>query len=124
MNFSEAVKSAFSNYINFSGRATRPEFWWWVLFVFIILFVLGIIDGAIIAPMLGFEAFADNAGQPLSLLASLGLFLPNLAVAVRRLHDIGRSGWWILIGLIPVVGFVVLIYWYVQPGSEGANEYG
>lgn len=124
MNFPEAVRSAFSNYVNFSGRATRPQFWWWVLFVFIVVFVLGMIDGAIVAPMLGAEAFSEDASQPLSLIAALGLFLPNLAVSVRRLHDIGKSGWWILIGLIPVLGLLVLIYWYVQPGEAGQNQFG
>ncbi len=119
-----AVRTALSKYATFTGRASRPEFWWWVLAVFLILIVTQIIDGAIIAPILGFSAFQPEGGQPLSVLVSLGLILPNIAVGVRRLHDTGRSGWWILIGLIPVIGTLVLIYFYVQPSEEGANDYG
>ncbi len=119
-----AVRTALSKYATFTGRASRPEFWWWVLAVFLILIVTQLIDGAIIAPILGFSAFQPEGGQPLSVLVSLGLILPNIAVGVRRLHDTGRSGWWILIGLIPVIGTLVLIYLYVQPSEEGANDYG
>ncbi len=119
-----AVRTALSKYATFTGRASRPEFWWWVLAVFLILIVTQLIDGAIIAPILGFSAFQPEGGQPLSVLVSLGLILPNIAVGVRRLHDTGRSGWWILIGLIPVIGTLVLIYFYVQPSEEGANDYG
>jgi len=54
----------------------------------------------------------------------LALFLPNMALAVRRLHDIGRSGWWLLLMLIPLIGPLVLLYWYVQPSAEGANQFG
>ena len=73
--------------------------------------------------MLGFEAFAEDAGEPLSTLASLALLLPNLAVGVRRLHDIDKSGWWLLLGFIPLIGTLVLIYFMVQPGTEGSNRF-
>lgn len=123
MTFVDAVKSVLSRYATFSGRAVRSEFWWWVLFVLAVGAITNLIDGALVAPILGFQAFEENAGQPLSLLVSLALLLPSLAVSVRRLHDIGRSGWWILIGLIPVIGTILLIYWYAQPGSDDANQY-
>ena len=74
--------------------------------------------------MLGFEPFAEEAGQPLRMLAGLALFLPTLAVTVRRLHDIDRSGWWYLLSLIPIIGILVLLYWYIQPGTEGPNQFG
>lgn len=122
MTFLDAIRSGFSNYVTFSGRATRPEFWWWVLFVLLVGAVTNVIDGALIAPILGFGAFEENAGQPLSVLVGLGLLLPSLAVSVRRLHDIGRSGWWVLIGLVPIIGTIILIYWYVQPSSTDANR--
>ena len=124
MNFSCAVTSVLSKYATFSGRATRPEYWWWILAVFIILTATQVIDGAVIAPMLGFERFEENAGQPLSVVAILALLLPTLAVAVRRLRDTGKSGWWILIGLIPVIGGLVLIYWFVQPSLSGSRATG
>lgn len=124
MTFTQSVRTVFSNYVNFSGRATRPEFWWWTLFVFILSLVLQIVDGAVVAPLLGFSAFAPEAGNPLSAVASLALLLPSLAVGVRRLHDIGRSGWWLLIALIPIIGLLVLIYWHVQPSEDGANRFG
>jgi len=119
-----AAKTVLSKYATFSGRATRSEFWWWVLCAFIILSLTQVIDGALIAPMLGFEAFEENAGQPLSFLFALGLIFPNIAVGARRLHDIGKSGWWLLIGLIPVLGTLVLIYFYVQPSAPETNEFG
>ncbi|ARE41894.1 Integral membrane protein [Rhodovulum sp. P5] len=117
----DAVKTVLSKYATFSGRAPRGEYWWWVLFVFIVLFITGMIDAVIFAPMTG---GGPDAGQPLSFLVSLGLLLPNLAVGVRRLHDIDKSGWWLLIGLIPILGALVLIYFFVQKGTEGGNRFG
>jgi uncharacterized membrane protein YhaH (DUF805 family) len=100
------------HYFDFNGRARRAEFWWFVLVVIIIDIILGVIQSVL------------HLGSILTGLLSLGLLLPNLGVAVRRLHDIGRSGWWILIGLVPILGWILLIYWYAQPGTPGTNEYG
>jgi uncharacterized membrane protein YhaH (DUF805 family) len=119
-----AVKTVLSKYATFSGRAARPEFWWFTLAVVILSVVLSIIEGGVLAPMLGFEAFAEEAGEPLRWVASLILFLPSLAVAVRRLHDIDRSGWWYLIILVPIIGPLILLYWYIQPGTDGSNQFG
>jgi uncharacterized membrane protein YhaH (DUF805 family) len=124
MEMVTAVKTVLGKYATFSGRAARPEYWWWVLATVILFFVLGLVDGALVAPMMGFEAFEPNAGQPLSVIASLGLLIPNLAVAARRLHDTDRSGWWLLLGLIPVIGSLVLIFFLVQKGTEGTNRFG
>ncbi len=124
MDMVTAVKTVLGKYATFSGRAARPEYWWWVLATVILFFVLGLIDGALVAPMMGFEAFEPNAGQPLSVIASLALLVPNLAVAARRLHDTDRSGWWLLLGLIPIIGSLVLIYFLVQKGTEGSNRFG
>jgi uncharacterized membrane protein YhaH (DUF805 family) len=123
MNFSTAVKTVLANYAKFTGRATRPEYWYWILALVILSAVLAIIEGAVLAPALGFEAFAPEAGQPLTLIMSLAIIVPSLAVAIRRLHDIGRSGWWLLIQLVPVVGSLVLLWWYIQPGTEGPNDF-
>jgi len=115
MNFSEAISSGFQNYVNFSGRAQRSAFWYWALFVFLGSFVAGILD----AMIFGIDAYA-----PISGLFGLVVLLPGLAVSVRRLHDIGRSGWWLLIWLVPLIGWIILIYWYCQPGEPGFNQFG
>ena len=124
MSISDAVTTVFSKYATFAERAGRSEFWLWILAYIISLLVAGTIDGAIVAPLLGFEIFEQGAGQPLSLILVLGLFLPNIAVAVRRLHDINRSGWWLLVVLVPFIGALILIYWYAQPSQIGTNRYG
>ena len=123
-DMSLAVRSVLSKYVTFSGRASRAEFWWWFLAVLLLSLALGAIDGAVIAPLLGFDAFDANAGQPLSLIAGLVLLLPGISVSMRRLHDIGRSGWWLLLVLLPVIGALVLLFFYVQAGDPEANEYG
>ena len=123
-NLATAARRVLSKYATFSGRAPRPEFWWWTLAVFLALLILGLIESLLLAPLLGFGIGDEDAGQPLSALASLALILPNLAVGARRLHDTGRTGWWLLIGLVPIVGILVLIYFYVQPSDPGDNDYG
>ena len=124
MNMITAVKTVLGKYATFEGRAARPEYWWWILAMVILFTILGVVDGAFIAPLMGFEPFQKEAGQPLSLLVSLGLLLPNLALAVRRLHDTDRSGWWLLIGLIPIVGSLVLLVFYILPGTQEPNRFG
>ena len=105
MNFVDAVKSGFTQYVGFSGRARRSEYWWWVLVVLL---------ASIVTQMIS---------QKLGGIFSLAVLLPGIAVGARRLHDIGKSGWWQLISLIPLLGWLVLIYWMVQP-SEGPNQFG
>lgn len=105
-------------YVDFGGRARRKEYWMFVLFNAIIAFVLGLIDG-----LLGWEISYINMGI-LGLIYSLGVFLPSLAVSVRRLHDIGKSGWYILIGLIPLVGAIILIVWLCKEGESTSNDWG
>lgn len=115
MGFVDAIKTVFSKYATFSGRARRPEYWWWYLFYFVVLVVLQIIDAVI----------AVAGGPPLfSLLGVLALFVPTIAVAARRLHDTDRSGWMQLIVLIPLVGFIILIVFLCQRGTDGPNRFG
>jgi uncharacterized membrane protein YhaH (DUF805 family) len=113
MSFTDAIRSVFSQYVGFSGRARRSEFWYWTLFQIIVGIVASILDRAVF----------DRNNAAFSAIIGLGLLLPSLAVAVRRLHDSGRTGWWLLIGLIPVIGTIILIVFYVQD-SQGDNKYG
>ena len=117
MGFVEAVQSCFRQYVGFTGRARRSEYWWFVLFGFLVSIVTGLLD-----TMLGTMDDDTKIGV-IGTIASLALLLPSIAVAIRRLHDTSRTGWWILIGLIPVVGWIILIVFYVQD-SHGDNEYG
>ncbi|HMQ92720.1 MAG TPA: DUF805 domain-containing protein [Amaricoccus sp.] len=118
MTFQEAVRNVLSNYVTFSGRAPRSEFWWWTLAVLIAVLVAGLLDGLL------FGAPEGESVRPISGLLGLAILLPNLAVTVRRLHDTDRTGWWVLLGLVPVIGLLVLLWFYVQKGSEGANRFG
>ena len=99
-------------YAVFEGRARRKEYWMFVLFNLIVAFVLAIIEGMI------------GTGGFIGAVYALAVFVPNLAVAVRRLHDTGRSGWFLLIGLIPLIGIIVLIVFFVQESQPGANKWG
>jgi uncharacterized membrane protein YhaH (DUF805 family) len=110
MGFPDAVRSALSQYAVFSGRARRAEYWWFVLFYVIAYVVAAVIDQALGAPVL-------------TLIVALGLLVPSLAVSVRRLHDTDRSGWWLLLGLIPFGGIVVLVFECLD-GQPGPNRYG
>ena len=114
MSFTEAIRSVLNQYAGFTGRARRSEYWYWILFYIIL---------SVIASMLDRAVFDTSYGSWFSAIVGLGLLLPSLAVAVRRLHDTSRSGWWILLALIPVVGGIILIVFYVQD-SHGDNQYG
>lgn len=106
MNFFDAIRICIVKYVDFNGRAARPEYWYFVLFVFLGQILLGLLY------------------RPASVAFSLGVLLPNLAVGARRLHDTDRSGWWLLIGLIPLIGAIVLLIWFCQRGTEGPNRFG
>jgi uncharacterized membrane protein YhaH (DUF805 family) len=118
MSFQDAVRTCLQQkYVDFSGRARRSEYWYFFLFTIIVGFVAGIIDS-----ILGTRGTAGGTGL-VGAVTSLALLLPGLGVAVRRLHDTGRSGWWLLIGLIPIVGAIVLLVFFVQD-SHPDNQYG
>jgi uncharacterized membrane protein YhaH (DUF805 family) len=104
MTFTESIQTCFKKYAEFNGRAGRSEFWWWMLFAFLLSVIT--------------QKISHNLWSLLSLIT----FLPSIAVTARRLHDIGRSGWWQLVGIIPMIGWAVLIYWCVQE-SSGTNEF-
>ncbi|GGD08068.1 DUF805 domain-containing protein [Aquisalinus flavus] len=109
MGFVDAVKTVYTNYVNFQGRSGRAEFWWFVLFYLIVVIVLSLLG---------------EVGRLLSTLFWLASILPGLGVSVRRLHDTGHSGWWILLNLIPLIGFIILIIMSYARASQGPNQYG
>lgn len=111
MSFQQAIQSGFQNYANFQGRAGLSAFWYWVLFVVVVNIAMSFVGGIL-------------GGSILSLLVSLALIVPNIAVGARRLHDTGKSGWYQLAGLIPVLGWIYVIYLFVQPGDVGSNAFG
>ena len=112
----DAVKLFFSNYTNFKGRSTRSEYWWWVLANVIVLFVLQLFTRI-------FPSGLAMCFRVIMGLYSLGTIVPNIALSIRRMHDVGKSGWWILISAIPLVGWVIYIYFAIQP-SAATNEWG
>jgi uncharacterized membrane protein YhaH (DUF805 family) len=105
-------------YTVFSGRAGRPEYWYFVLFNIIVSIVLGILDG-IFGTVNGDARIGLLGG-----IYSLAVLCPSIAVGIRRLHDTNRSGWWLLIALIPIVGAIILIVYLAQQSDSGANQYG
>jgi uncharacterized membrane protein YhaH (DUF805 family) len=114
MTFSEAISSGFRNYVSFSGRASRSELWYWILFAVLIGIVMTIIDVGVLS----------IKAQPLSSIWSLITFLPSLAMGVRRLHDTDRSGWWWLLAFIPLIGAIALIVFWCFEGTRGTNRFG
>lgn len=113
MDFQTAVKTCFAKYATFQGTAHRPEYWWFVLFLLI---------GNAIASLIDYVLFGTNV-DPISALFSLGTLLPTLAVGSRRLHDIGRSAWWLLLILVPIIGTLVLIWWFTRPAKTVDNPF-
>ncbi|MFY1694767.1 MULTISPECIES: DUF805 domain-containing protein [unclassified Solwaraspora] len=118
MSFTAAVRSALTRYVGFRGRARRAEYWWFVLFTAIVAVVASILD---VTLGTGFEG--EGIGV-FYMIAILGIALPSLAVAVRRLHDTERSGWWVLISPVPLIGPLTMLIFTVQEGSPGPNRFG
>ncbi len=118
MGFKEAVVSAFSNYTNFSGRARRSEYWYYVLFAEILLM------GTLGLSRLFEGSFLGTIMKAVYSLAWLALFVPSLSICWRRLHDTGRSGAWYFIIFVPLVGAILLLVWFCQDSQPGENAYG
>ena len=114
MNFGEAIKAGFNNYVNFQGRARRSGYWYWYLFSALVSFAFSVLS----------SGKSDNFFGVIGGLVGLALFLPGLAYAVRRLHDTNRSGWHLLFILIPLVGWIFLLVWLVQDSEPGDNRFG
>ena len=108
MNFKDAVITGLKKFATFEGRATRSEYWWFVLFAALVQCAASIMDSTGV----------------LSALVSLAFLIPSLSLAARRLHDIDKSGWWQLVGIIPLIGLIVLIVWLCTKGTPGSNSFG
>lgn len=118
MTITEATRICMtSKYATFSGRARRREFWLFTLALFIASIVFAVVDSVVFGT--SFSGYG-----PLSVLFSLVTFVPSLAVTVRRLHDTGRSGWWLLLVLVILIGWIVLLVFNVQDSKPGPNHYG
>ncbi len=134
MTFLESLKTCLvDKYATFSGRASRSEFWWFVLFCILVGFVLDMLfpidlpvnsDGVVDKDLLSAEelnvVLRNSVGQ---LIGNVFLFIPYLSVGIRRLHDVGRSAWWQLISLTGI-GVILLIYWSCKKGTPGPNQFG
>ena len=109
---------ALKKYAVFSGRARRKEYWYFVLFNIVISFVIGFVEG--------FTGVSTGPGGwgPISLLYDIAVLVPSIAVGVRRMHDTDRSGWWLLVSLVPVIGWILVIIWLSNDSQKEANEYG
>lgn len=106
MTFGESIGTCLKKYATVEGRASRSEYWWFFLFSVLVQVAGQIVGGDVVAG-----------------LVALVLLLPGVGASARRLHDMGRNAWWLLLGLIPLIGALVLIYWLVQP-SDASNQYG
>ena len=118
MVFTQSISSGFSNFVNFSGRSGRSEYWYWMLF-----YILACIGLSILGAILG-GLVSDMIGLVLLCVFLLAVILPSFAVMVRRFHDLDKSGWWFLVSLIPVIGTLVFLYFMVQPSDENENRFG
>lgn len=112
MHFLTSIKTCFQKYADFSGRPTRPEFWWFYLFFYLNYFVF---------IMLGF--LVSDVFFILFFIVFLALFLPWLAAGARRMHDVNKSAWWVLLTFVPFAS-LALMYFQVQPGDVGDNQFG
>lgn len=119
VGFVHALKLGFKNYFQFEGRSSRGAYWYWTLWILILSFVAAICDAIFFNEM--FEETDGNG--PIGIVLTLVTLIPGIALAVRRLHDIGRSGWWNLIA-ITIIGIIPLIYWACKPGDRHENRFG
>jgi Predicted membrane protein len=113
ISFAEAVKSCFNKYADFNGRSPRAEYWYFALFNVAVVMVLAVL-GAIIGKLFMYVYYAYV----------LAILVPSIAVSIRRMHDIGRSGWWVLISLVPFIGSIWYIVLAALPSQLGPNQYG
>ena len=117
VDFPEAVKLGFQRYIDFSGRSSRAEYWWFTLFIVLVDVIVTAVDTVVLGTDLRDIGLLSTVWQ-------LATLIPSLAIGVRRLHDIDKSGWWILLWFVLVIGWIVLIVWAIKRSDKGPNKYG
>ena len=117
MTISEAVKLSLARYASFDGRARRSEYWYFSIVHWLAMLLAGVVGylAMLASPALGIVLYS---------IAFFGTLLPHLAVSVRRLHDVNRTGWWYLFGLVPLLGTIALLVWYCTDGTRGPNRFG
>ena len=117
MNFQQSIEACFNKYATFSGRASRSEYWFFILF--------GILGGIVtlIIDVMILDYSIESEYTPINLIFSLILIIPSIAVACRRLHDVNKSGWWQLIWLT-IIGGILLLIWYFKEGEKRKNRFG
>ncbi len=113
MSFAQSISSGFRRYFDFRTRSSRSEYWWWTLFALLVSVAATILD-----------ALLFGGAEVLDTITGLGLLIPGIAVSIRRLHDVDRSGWWLLIAFTVIGILFPLLYWYVRSGTQGINRYG
>jgi len=111
-NVEQAVRIGLGKFADFSGRSSRPEYWYFMLPIIVIMLIANLVDSIVLGM------------QVLSLIVALAALVPTLSAGARRLHDTNRPAWWLLLGLIPVVGAIAVIYLCCQPGTQGPNDFG
>jgi len=121
MGMTEAVKLFFSRYTDFKGRSSRGEYWWAYLGLVLLIIVPYFL--VVLFTSMGIQAIAGLIGI-LLLIFYLAIIIPGIAIVIRRLHDLDKSGWWYFIALVPLIGGLLLLYWFCQPGTKGPNTYG
>lgn len=114
----------YKRYVDFSGRSQRKEYWMFVLFTAVVSLLIDGTLGGTWSVLTGLRHAPSMAGSLLGGIFGLVNLLPTLAVAVRRLHDTDRSGWWLLIGLIPLIGSLILLWFFISDGTPGPNRFG
>lgn len=112
MDFQSAIRSGLSKWITFSGRSSRSEFWYWILFVILLSMVLS------------FIGLSTSSGSIIGFFVAIFFMVAYFSIAIRRLHDLDKSGWWMLLSLFPVLGTLILMAWFTIKGTVGSNQYG
>lgn len=128
MGFIDAVKLGFIRYFTFTTRSTRSEYWWWILFVLAADVIVVVIGSQLFGPSTqqldSGMTRQVNDGEILAVIFHAAILVPTIAVSCRRLHDINKSAWWLLLILIPIIGCFILLYWFVIRGDDGDNRFG
>ena len=128
MGFIDSIKSGFIRYVDFTTRSSPSEYWWWILFAWLTAIILIVVNSILFGPTIeqsnSGEIIQSYDGGILGSIFVLVVLIPTISITCRRLHDIEKSGWWQLIGIIPLVGWLIMLIWLIRPGYFGENMFG